>query len=64
MMSPIKINRTEESLYIQNGGGQKLAYVYFSDSLTRQQTMKRLSPEAAEMVAKIMARALRDAVER
>lgn len=58
---PLKITRHEGSLQITDADGFSLAYVYFRQDPQAARAASGQTPESAEEIAKVIARALTEA---
>ncbi len=55
---PLKLRRREESFIIEDAAGIGVAFVYFREEPQTARVAKALTPDVAEEVAKVIARAL------
>ena len=53
---PWKIEESSEAYIVTDGGGQRLAHVYFEDDSTRQGLLKRLCKDDAWRIARAITR--------
>ncbi|MGE8128916.1 hypothetical protein ACQKQD_18245 [Methylobacterium sp. NPDC080182] len=62
LVLPLQIERLEEAIKVVDANGKAAAYCYVSDNPERRLQTGRLSPEEGVETAKVIARALTDAL--
>lgn len=62
LILPLRIVRLEEAVKVMDRGDRVAAYIYVSDDRERRLQTKRLSPEEGVKAAKVIARALTEAI--
>ncbi len=58
---PLRIRRVAEAIAIEDAAGRRPVYIYTDADPARAQQRGRVSPEAGEEIARIIARALTEA---
>lgn len=61
---PLRIVQLDEAVKVMDSGDRVAAYIYVSEDRERRIQTKRVSPAEGVEAAKVIARALTDAIER